>query len=59
MPGAPLPPADRPDPAERFRADLAGYLRERTGPQLAALLQRLPDQVKADLIAELAERGPA
>jgi hypothetical protein len=59
MPAAPLPPADRPDAAERFRADLAGYLCERTGPELATLLDRLPDQVKADLITELAGRGPA
>jgi hypothetical protein len=51
-------PDDRLDPAERFRADLAGYLAERSGPELAELLQRLPDQIKADLIAELAERGP-
>jgi hypothetical protein len=59
MPAAPLPPADRPDAAERFRTDLAGYLCERTGPELAALLDRLPDQVRADLIMELAGRGPA
>jgi hypothetical protein len=58
MPGL-IDPADRPDPAERFRADLAGYLCERSGPELATPLQRLPDQVKADLIMELAERGPS
>jgi hypothetical protein len=52
-------PDDRPDAAERFRADLSGYLRERSGPELADLLERLPDPVKADLISELAERGPA
>jgi hypothetical protein len=59
IPAEILPPADRPDAAERFRADLASYLCERTGPELATLLDRLPDQVKADLISELAERGPA
>ena len=53
-----IDPADRPDPAERFCADLAGYLGERTGPELATLLDRPPDPVKADLISELAERGP-
>jgi hypothetical protein len=52
-------PDDRPDAAERFRADLAGYLRERSGPELADLLDGLPDLVKADLISELAGRGPA
>jgi hypothetical protein len=52
-------PDDRPDAAERLRADLAGYLRERTGPELAELLNRLPDPVKADLIGELAGHGPA
>jgi hypothetical protein len=58
MPAEPLHPDDRPDAAERFRADLAGYLRERSGPELADLLEGLPDPVKADLISELAARGP-
>ena len=51
-------PDDRPDPGARFRADLAGYLRQLSGPELADLLDGLPDPVKVDLIAELAERGP-
>jgi hypothetical protein len=42
----------------RFRADLAGYLRGRSGPELADLLDGLPDRVKVDLIAALAARGP-
>jgi len=52
-------PDDRPDPAARFRADLAGYLRGLPGPELADLLAGLPDPVKVDLIAALAARGPA
>jgi hypothetical protein len=52
-------PDDRPDPAARFRADLAGYLRGLSGPELADLLAGLPDPVKIDLIAALAARGPA
>jgi hypothetical protein len=52
-------PDDRPDPAARFRSDLAGYLRGLSGPELADLLTGLPDPVKVDLIAELAECGPA
>jgi hypothetical protein len=52
-------PDDRPDPAARFRADLAGSLRGLSGRELAGLLVGLPDQVKVDLIAELAARGPA
>jgi hypothetical protein len=52
-------PDDRPDPAARFRADLAGYLRGLSGPELADLLAGLPDPVKIDLIGELAARGPA
>jgi hypothetical protein len=52
-------PDDRPDPAARFRADLAGYLRGLSGPELADLLDGLPDPVKVDLIGELAARGPA
>jgi hypothetical protein len=52
-------PDDRPDPAARFRADLAGYLRGLSGPELADLLDGLPDPVTVDLIAELAARGPA
>jgi hypothetical protein len=52
-------PDDRPDPAARFRADLAAYLRGRSGPELADLLDGLPDPVKVDLIAALAARGPA
>jgi hypothetical protein len=54
-----LHPDDRPDPAARFRADLAGYLRGLSGPELADLLDGLPDPVKVDLIGELAARGPA
>jgi hypothetical protein len=54
-----LPPDDRPNPSERFRADLAAYLRGRSGPELADLLAGLPDPVKVDLIAALAARGPA
>jgi len=52
-------PDDRPDPAARFRADLAGYLRGLSGPELADLLRGLPDPVTVDLIAALAARGPA
>jgi hypothetical protein len=52
-------PDDRPDPATRFRADLAGYLRGLSGSELADLLRGLPDPVKVDLIAALATRGPA
>jgi hypothetical protein len=52
-------PDDRPDPAARFRADLAGYLRGLPAPELADLLAGLPDPVTIDLIAALAERGPA
>jgi hypothetical protein len=40
-------PDDRPDPAARFRADLAAYLRGLSGP------------VKVDQIAALAAGGPA
>jgi hypothetical protein len=36
-------PDDRPDPRERFRADLASYLAELPGGELADLLDRLPD----------------
>jgi hypothetical protein len=54
-----LHPDDRPDPAARFRADLAGYLRGLSGPELADLLDGLPDPVTVDLIGELAARGPA
>jgi hypothetical protein len=50
---------DRPDPAARFRADLASYLRGLSGPELADLVDGLPDPVKVDLIAALAARGPA
>jgi len=59
MAGDLLHPDDRPDPGARFRADLAGYLRHLSGPELADLLAGLPDPVTVDLIAELAERGPA
>jgi hypothetical protein len=52
-------PDDRPDPGERFRADLASYLRGLPGPELADLLAGLPDPVTIDLIAALAARGPA
>jgi hypothetical protein len=52
-------PDDRPDPGARFRADLAAYLRGLSGPELADLLDGLPDPVKVDLIGELAARGPA
>jgi hypothetical protein len=52
-------PDDRPDPVARFRADLAGYLRGLPAPELAELLDGLPDPVTVDLIAALAERGPA
>jgi hypothetical protein len=52
-----LHPDDRPDPTVRFRADLAGYLRGLSGPELADLLDGLPDPVKVDLIAALAARG--
>jgi hypothetical protein len=52
-------PDDRPDPTARFRADLAGYLRGRPGPELADLLAGLPDPVTVDLLAALAARGPA
>jgi hypothetical protein len=51
-------PDDRPDPAARFRADLAGYLRGLPGPELADLLAGQPDPVTIDLIAELAAHGP-
>ncbi len=54
-----LHPDDRPDPAARFRTDLAGYLRGLPGPELADLLAGLPDPVTVDLIAALAARGPA
>jgi hypothetical protein len=54
MPGELVHPDDRPDPGERFRADLAGYLRDLSGGELADLLGGLPDPVKVDLIAELA-----
>jgi hypothetical protein len=54
-----LHPDDRPDPGERFRADLAGYLRGLPGPELADLLAGLPDLVTVDVIAALAARGPA
>jgi hypothetical protein len=54
-----LHPDDRPDPAARFRTDLAGYLRHLSGPELADLLDGLPDPVKVDLIAALAACGPA
>jgi hypothetical protein len=47
-----LHPDDRPDPAARFRADLAGYLSGLSGPELADLLDGLPDPVTVDLIAE-------
>jgi WhiB family redox-sensing transcriptional regulator len=52
-------PDDRPDPASRFHADLTGYLRGLSGPELADLLAGLPDPVTIDLIAALAARGPA
>jgi hypothetical protein len=52
-------PGDRPDPAARFRADLAGSLRGLSGAELADLLDGLPDPVTVDLIGELAARGPA
>jgi len=52
-------PDDRPDPGERFRADLAGYLHTLSGPELADLLAGLSDPVTVDLIAALAARGPA
>jgi hypothetical protein len=52
-------PDDQLDPAARFRADLASYLRGLSGPELADLLDGLPDPVKVDLIGELAARGPA
>lgn len=54
-----LHPDDRPDPAARCRADLAGYLRDLSAPELADLLDGLPDPVTVDLIAALAEHGPA
>ncbi len=54
-----LHPDDRPDPGEWFRADLAGYLRQLPGRELADLLAGLPDPVTVDLIAALAEHGPA
>ena len=54
-----LHPDGRPDPGERFRADLAGYLHTLSGPALADLLAGLPDPVTVDLIAALAARGPA
>jgi transposase len=49
-------PDDRPDPAARYRADLAGSLRDLSGPELAELLDGLPDPVKVDLIGQLAAR---
>lgn len=59
MPAELVHPDDWPDPAERLSADLAGYLRDRSGGELADLLDRLPDPVKVDLITELTARGPA
>jgi hypothetical protein len=58
MPAEPLHPDDRPDAAERFRADLAGYLRERSGPDLAAAAAHLarPPRRRAHS-APLAARG--
>ncbi|HYT24905.1 MAG TPA: hypothetical protein VEP73_00265, partial [Actinomycetota bacterium] len=54
-----LHPDDRPDPAARCRADLAGYLRDLPAPELADLLDGLPDPVTVDPIGALAARGPA
>ena len=50
-------PDGRPDPGERFRADLAGYLHTLSGPELADLLAGLSDPVTVDLIAALAARS--
>jgi hypothetical protein len=54
-----LHPDDRPDPAARFRADVADYLRGLSGRELADLPAGLPDPVTIDLIAALAARDPA
>jgi hypothetical protein len=46
-----------PDPAARFRADLAGYLRGLPGPELATCSPACSTLAKIDLLAALAHAG--
>jgi hypothetical protein len=53
------PPRRPARPGRAVPRDLAGCLRGRSGPELADLLDGLPNPVTVDLLAELAARGPA